>query len=106
MLPKVEIKRKKSIENHRISFFIPALLEKYSKKNNKINGEIEEIYRESVGEEIAAVSSVIKFENYKLTIKVKNAVWKNELKFLEEKIKNSINSNKNIKQVVNKLIFK
>ncbi|MCL1945976.1 MAG: DUF721 domain-containing protein [Chitinivibrionia bacterium] len=106
MLPKVEIKRRKPLENQKISYFLPSILEKYSKKNTKTNAQIEEIYRESVGEDLANISFVIKFEKGKLTVKVRDPVWKNELKFFEEKIKNSINSNKNIKVLVNKIIFK
>lgn len=106
MLPKVEIKRRQTSEKYRISNFIPISLEKLSKLKPKISGKIIEIYKESVGKEIAEVTNVVKFQNGELTIKTKSAVWKNELTFREEEIKKTINSSENKYFVVKKIIFK
>lgn len=112
MLPKIEIKRKEKFENLKISNFMPAVTEKYLRMNpkeNKENIDILDIYKKAVGEEIFSISRVLTCENGVLTIKVKTAVWKNELKFREEEIKNSINSQnlqKNRHLQIKKIIFK
>jgi uncharacterized phage infection (PIP) family protein YhgE len=106
MLPKVEIKRRQASEKYLVSTLIPVSLEKLSKLKPKINEKIIEIYKESVGKEISEVTSVVKFQNGELTIKAKSAVWKNELTFRGEEIKNLINSNKNKHFVVDKIIFR
>lgn len=106
MLPKVEIKRKEKIENYKISNFIPLAMEKYLKRKPKEDFEITKIYKKAVGKEISTVSSIVKYENKILTIKVKNSVWKTELKFREEEIKNLINSQKNNNLEIHKIIFK
>jgi hypothetical protein len=106
MLPKVEIKRKEKTEIYKISNFIPAVMNKYLKIKSQKTVEISEIYKNAVGEEISLASSILKYEDNVLTIKVKTAVWKNELKFREEEIKNLINSQKNRNLQINKIIFK
>lgn len=108
MLPKVEIRKKEKFENIKISNFMPEIIEKFSvMKPKKVdNPHFFQTYETAVGEEISAVSSVLKFENNTLTIKVKGAVWKNELKFREEEIRKMLNSQKNRNFEVKKIIFK
>jgi hypothetical protein len=106
MLPKVEIKKRSSIEKYKISNFIHMSMQNLTIKPLKVEDKIKIIYETAVGKEIAQVSSIIKYQNKELTVKVKNAAWKNDLSFREEEIKNSINSNKNKYLVVNKIIFK
>lgn len=106
MLPKVNIKKKQSIEKYKISNFIPEAMEKLLKTKSKISNEITKSYEDTVGEEIVSLTSIVKFQNGELTIKVRDAVLRNELSFREEEIKNSINCNKNKHLIVNKIIFK
>jgi hypothetical protein len=106
MLPKVIIKRMQPIETYKISNFISAEIKKYLKTKSKVDFRITECYKEAVGEEIYSVSSILKCENGELVVKIKNAVWKTELKFREEEIKKIINLSKNDNLTVNKIIFK
>lgn len=107
MLPQVKIKRKEKIENRKISNLTQSnLITKYLIVKRKENPEISEIYHKAVGDVISSVSSVVKYEKGVLTLKIKNAVWKNELKFKEEEMKKLINSQKNRNLQINKIIFK
>jgi len=110
VLPKVEIKRKESSDNLKVSNFMPEIMSRYLKMKPKEkigNGDypLSQIYEKALGGEISSISSILKYENGTLTIKVKTAVWKNELKFREEEIKNALNSQKFSNLRVNKIIF-
>jgi len=105
-LQKIEIKRKENLENKRIDKFIPALLKKYEKGASERTVDISEIYADAVGAEISAKTSVVKFRDGKLTVKISDPILKVEFKFMEEEIKKSINSRKNTKVLVEKIIFK
>jgi len=105
-LQKIEIKRKENLENMKIDKFVPAVLKKYVKGGAKAASNISQIFKEAAGDKIAENTSAVKFEDGKLTVKINDPILKVELKFMEEEIKNSINSNKNIKQPVEKIIFK
>jgi len=106
MLPKVEIKKRQTSERYHISNFVPISLEKLSNFRPKPSEKIIAIYKESVGKEVSEVTTVVKFQNGKLTVRTKSPVWKTELMLREEEIKNLINSNKNKHFVVDKIIFR
>jgi len=110
MLPQVKIKRKEKVDNYNISNLIsramPSGIKKYLKIKRNESSEISDIYNKAVGEVISSVSSVLKCEKGVLTLRVKNVVWKNELKLKEEEIKKLINSQKVRNLQINKIIFK
>ena len=106
MLPKVEIKKKYNIKEHKISNYVFSAIEGLKTKKPYISENIEEFYKTAVGKEVAEISSIIKYQNGELTVKIKNVILKTEMKFREEEIKNSINCNKNEYLLVNKIIFK
>jgi hypothetical protein len=106
MLPKIEIKKKISAEEYKISNHVFSAIKKLKVKNSDENEVIKKIYEEAVGKEIAEVTSVIKYKNKQLTIKVRDVVLRAELTFREEEIKNLINFKKNEYLLVDKIIFK
>ncbi|MDR0304947.1 MAG: DUF721 domain-containing protein [Chitinispirillales bacterium] len=106
MLPKVEIKKRYSIAEYKISNRINAAIENLKTKKPKIEERIKKIYENAVGKEISEITSIVKYQNKELTVKVKNTVWKNELLFKEKEIKNLINSNENQFFIVDKIIFR
>jgi hypothetical protein len=106
MLPKVEIKKKRSAEEYKISNHVFETIEKLKRKSLNSKEEINEIYEDAVGKEIAGVSSVIKYNNKELTVKVKDSVMRADLSFREEEIKKLINFKKNGYPLVKKIIFR
>ena len=106
MLPKIEIKRKRSVEEYKISNHVFEVIEKLRLKNPNVDEKIKKIYTDAVGNEVAAITSFIKYKDNTLTVKIKDPVWKTDLSFREEEIKKLINLSKNNYLLVEKIIFK
>ena len=64
-------------------------------KNKNLNNpeeriEVESFWEENIEKKIKQNSTILSFKKGVLTIKAKNAPWRNELSFLKEKIKKKL----------------
>ncbi len=88
-----------STEFTKLSDGLIALLKKFGLKDIVDRSELQEKFCEIVGEQIANQTKIKNFENGVLTIEVESSVWKNELFFMRDQIKDKINQSFNRKIV-------
>lgn len=88
-----------STEFTKLSDGLIALLKKYGLMDIVDRSELEEKFYELVGNQIANQTKIKNFENGVLTIEVESSVWKNELFFMRDQIKDKINQSFNRKIV-------
>lgn len=91
-----------STEFTKLSDGLIALLKKYGLMDIIDRSVLQEKFYEIVGEQIANQTKIKNFENGVLTIEVESSVWKNELFFMRDQIKDKINQSfkrKIVKQI-------
>lgn len=91
-----------STEFTKLSDGLIALLKKFGLMDIVDRSELQEKFCEIVGEQIANQTKIKNFENGVLTIEVESSVWKNELFFMRDQIKDRINQSfkrKIVKQI-------
>ena len=69
---------------------LQKLVKKYHLEGNLSDQNIINSWPEIVGSELAAICTPVKFEHGKLTLKVKNQIWRQELGNKEKELLNSI----------------
>jgi predicted nucleic acid-binding Zn ribbon protein len=87
----MENDRKKRMEPKPLKGIARQLLAQWTKKVQKTDQFYDSIWKEVAGERVAGHTSIEKIVKGKAHILVENSMWMNELTFLKDKIKISLN---------------
>ena len=78
---------------------LSQILKKYNLENDLFQQTIFYSWREIVGHELAKICEPVKLDKGKLTLKVKNQIWRQELGKKRKELLNSIKTNTNVNKI-------